>query len=64
MVIERRNDEPFLWNANENGLNYSTKKRQSLHATKNLPDALIIEFVVKECREKTAIFSLLLVESL
>ena len=64
MVIERRNGEPFLWNANANGLNYSTKKRQSLHPTKNLRDALIIDFVVKECREKTAIFCLPLVESL
>ena len=41
MVIERRKDEPFLWNANANGLNYSTKKRQSLHPTKNLRDALM-----------------------
>ena len=41
MVIERQNDEPFLWNANANGLNYSTKKRQSLHLTENLRDALL-----------------------
>ena len=41
MVIETQNDEPFLWNANTNGLNYSTKKRQSLHPTKNLRDALM-----------------------
>ena len=44
-LIERRNDEPFLWNANANGLNYSTKKRQSLHPTKNLRDALVITLV-------------------
>ena len=41
MAIERRNDEPFVWNANANGLNYSTKKGQSLHPTKNLRDALM-----------------------
>ena len=41
MVMESRNDEPCLWNANANGLNY-TKKRQSLHPTKNLRDALVI----------------------
>ena len=63
-VIERRNDQPFLRNANANGLNYSTKKQQSLHPTKNLHDALIIDFVVKEYREKTAIFCLPLVASL
>ena len=44
MVMERRNDEPLLWNTNANGLNY-TEKRQSLHPTKNLRDALIITLV-------------------
>ena len=44
MVMKRRNDEPFLWNANANELNY-TKKLQSLHPTKNLRDALILTLV-------------------
>ena len=44
MVMESRKDEPCLWNANANWLNY-TKKRQSLHPIKNLPDALIITLV-------------------
>ena len=39
--MESRKDEPCLWNANANGLNYA-KKRQSVHPTKNLCDALII----------------------
>ena len=40
----RRNDQPGLWNANANGLNY-TKKRHSLHPTENLRDSLIITLV-------------------
>ena len=44
MVMESRKDKPCLWNANANGLNY-TKKRQSLHPTKQLRDALIITLV-------------------
>ena len=44
MVMESRKDEPCLWNANANELSY-TKKRQSLHPTKNLDDALIITLV-------------------
>ena len=41
MVMENQKDEPCLWNANGNGLNY-TKKRPSLHRTKNLRDALTL----------------------
>ena len=48
--MERRNDKPCLRNANANGLNY-TKKRQSLHLTKKLRDALIITLVWL-CSEK------------
>ena len=42
--MESRKDEPCLWNANANGLNY-TKKRQLLHPTEILRDALIITLV-------------------
>ena len=44
MVMKSRKDEPCPWNANANGLSY-TKKRKSLHPTKNLRDALITTLV-------------------
>ena len=44
IVMESQKDKACLWNTNVNGLNY-TKKRQSLHPTKNLRDALIITLV-------------------